>query len=67
MRSTNRGESWKIISPDLSTKNPEFTSGPNPPMGKRGGAKNYATIISVVESALMRGRSGQARTMEMCR
>ena len=55
MRSTNRGESWEIISPDLSTKNPEFTSGPNPPMGERGGAENYATIISVVESALMRG------------
>ena len=55
MRSTNRGASWEIISPDLSTKDPELTSGPAPAMGERGGAETHATIISVVESALMRG------------
>ena len=55
MRSTNRGASWEIISPDLSTKDPELTSGPTPAMGERGGAETHATIISVVESALMRG------------
>jgi photosystem II stability/assembly factor-like uncharacterized protein len=55
MRSTNRGASWEIISPDLSTKDPELTTGPTPAMGERGGAETHATIISVVESALMRG------------
>ncbi|HXT70512.1 MAG TPA: hypothetical protein VN700_12185 [Vicinamibacterales bacterium] len=55
MRSTNRGESWEIISPDLSTKDAELISGPGPAMGERGGAETHATIISIVESALVRG------------
>jgi photosystem II stability/assembly factor-like uncharacterized protein len=55
VRSTDRGETWEIISPDLSTNDPELTSGPAPAMGERGGAENHATIISVVESPVMAG------------
>ncbi len=56
LKSTDRGESWTIISPDLSTKDPDFTT-PAPPgfMGERGGAENHATLISVVESPVRPG------------
>jgi photosystem II stability/assembly factor-like uncharacterized protein len=55
MRSTDRGESWEIISPDLSTKDPELISGPRPAMGERGGAETHATLITVVESPVVAG------------
>ena len=55
MRSTDRGESWEIISPDLSTKNAELIAGPRPAMGERGGAENHATLITVVESPVVAG------------
>ena len=54
-RSTDRGDSWEIISPDLSTNNPEFTGGPGPAMGERGGAETHATLITVVESPVLAG------------
>lgn len=56
MRSTDRGESWSIISPDLSTKDPDYTT-PAPAgfMGERGGAETHATLISVVESSVRPG------------
>jgi photosystem II stability/assembly factor-like uncharacterized protein len=55
-RSTDRGESWTIISPDLSTKDPDYTT-PAPPgfMGERGGAETHASLITVVESPLRPG------------
>jgi len=55
-RSTDRGESWSIISPDLSTKDPDYTT-PAPPgfMGERGGAETHATLITVVESPVRPG------------
>jgi photosystem II stability/assembly factor-like uncharacterized protein len=55
-RSTDRGESWSIISPDLSTNDPDYTT-PAPPgfMGERGGAETHATLISVVESPIRPG------------
>ena len=55
VRSTDRGETWEIISPDLSTNDPELTTGPRPAMGERGGAENHATLISVVESPVIAG------------
>ena len=55
LRSTDRGESWEIISPDLSTKDAELISGPRPAMGERGGAETHATLISVVESPVVAG------------
>lgn len=55
-RSTDRGESWSIISPDLSTKDPDYTT-PAPAgfMGERGGAETHATLITVVESPMRPG------------
>jgi hypothetical protein len=55
MRSADRGETWEFISPDLSTKNAELTSGPRPAMGERGGAETHATLITVVESPVVAG------------
>jgi hypothetical protein len=56
MRSTDRGESWTIISPDLSTNDPDYTTpAPRLFMGERGGAETHATLISVVESPLRPG------------
>ncbi len=55
MRSANRGDSWEIISPDLSTKDAELVSGPTPAMGERGGAETHGTLVSVVESSVVRG------------
>jgi photosystem II stability/assembly factor-like uncharacterized protein len=56
LRSTDRGESWSIISPDLSTNDPDYTT-PAPAgfMGERGGAETHATLITVVESSLRPG------------
>ena len=56
MRSTDRGESWTIISPDLSTNDPDYTTpAPQGFMGERGGAERHATLISVVESPVRPG------------
>ncbi len=56
LRSTDRGESWSIISPDLSTNDPDYTT-PAPAgfMGERGGAETFASLVSVVESPLRPG------------
>jgi photosystem II stability/assembly factor-like uncharacterized protein len=55
-RSPDRGDSWLIISPDLSTNDPELTQPPaGALMGERGGAETHATIITVVESPVLAG------------
>ncbi len=55
-RSTDRGETWSIISPDLSTKDAELVGPPAAPfLGERGGAEAHATLITVVESPLVPG------------
>jgi photosystem II stability/assembly factor-like uncharacterized protein len=55
-RSTDRGDSWAIISPDLSTNNPVFT---NPESGgltrDASGAETHATVITLAESSLVPG------------
>jgi len=56
-RSTDRGESWSIISPDLTSNNPEWqrqeqSGGLTPDVTN---AENYTTIIAVAPSALERG------------
>ncbi len=55
-RSIDRGETWSIISPDLSTRDAELI-GPTATaiMGERGGAETHATLITVVESPLVPG------------
>jgi photosystem II stability/assembly factor-like uncharacterized protein len=55
-RSTDRGDTWTIISPDLSTNNPVFT---NPESGgltrDASGAETHATVITLAESPLVPG------------
>ncbi len=55
-KSTDRGDSWRIISPDLSTNDPIKT---NPESGgltrDASGAETHATIISVIESPIAPG------------
>jgi photosystem II stability/assembly factor-like uncharacterized protein len=56
LKSTDRGETWRIISPDLSTGDPERT---NPESGGLTrdvtGAETNATIITISESPLRPG------------
>jgi photosystem II stability/assembly factor-like uncharacterized protein len=56
-KSTDRGESWTIISPDLTTNNPEWQK-----QDESGGltvdvtgAENFTTIISIAPSPLQQG------------
>ena len=56
-KSTDRGASWTIISPDLTTDNPEWqqqskTGGLTPDVT---GAENFTTIIAIAPSPLQRG------------
>ncbi|HYO15732.1 MAG TPA: hypothetical protein VE685_21245 [Thermoanaerobaculia bacterium] len=56
-KSTDRGETWTIISPDLTTDNPEWqkqdTSGGLTPDVTA--AENHTTIIAIAPSAVERG------------
>ncbi|MHB9002433.1 MAG: WD40/YVTN/BNR-like repeat-containing protein, partial [Thermoanaerobaculia bacterium] len=56
-KSTNRGDDWTIISPDLTTNNPAWQH-----QSKSGGltfdatgAENFTTIITIAPSAVARG------------
>lgn len=56
-KSPDRGETWTIISPDLTTNNPEWqkqreTGGITPDVT---GAENFTTIITIAPSPLERG------------
>lgn len=56
-KSTDRGESWTIISPDLTTNNPEWqrqaeSGGLTPDVT---GAENYTTIVTIAPSPVERG------------
>ena len=56
-KSTNRGDSWTIISPDLTTNNPEWqkqdqSGGLTPDVT---GAENFTTIIAVAPSPKQKG------------
>jgi hypothetical protein len=55
-KSTDRGESWTIISPDLTTDKPEWqskkTGGLTPDVS---GAENFTTIIALAPSPVARG------------
>jgi photosystem II stability/assembly factor-like uncharacterized protein len=55
-RSTDRGDSWAIISPDLSTNNPELTNRESGGLTRDvTGAETHATIISISESPMTPG------------
>lgn len=56
-RSTDRGDNWAIISPDLTTNNPAWQN-----QGKSGGltidatgAENFTTIMTIAPSAIEKG------------
>ena len=56
-RSADRGESWSLISPDLTTDNPQWQQ-----QHESGGlsldatgAENYCTVITIAPSAVQRG------------
>ncbi|MGC8916234.1 MAG: VPS10 domain-containing protein [Thermoanaerobaculum sp.] len=56
-RSRDRGDSWEIISPDLTTNNPEWqkqadSGGLTPDVT---GAENYTTILTIAPSPVQRG------------
>jgi photosystem II stability/assembly factor-like uncharacterized protein len=55
-RSQDRGETWTVISPDLTTNNPEkmkLSGGPISPDNTR--AEYHCTIVSIAESPLKKG------------
>jgi hypothetical protein len=58
-KSSDRGDTWRIISPDLSKNIPERTlrksGGLTPDEDPGGGAEFYGTIVSVAESPLEQG------------
>lgn len=55
-KTTNRGQTWEIISPDLSTNDPvkidRDTGGLTPDVT---GAENHCTIVTIAESSLVPG------------
>ncbi|MEX2531771.1 MAG: hypothetical protein WD960_13470 [Gemmatimonadota bacterium] len=58
-RSTDRGDTWRIISPDLTKNDPVKTKkesgGLTPDAFPGGGAEYYGTIVTIGESPLARG------------
>jgi photosystem II stability/assembly factor-like uncharacterized protein len=55
-RSTNSGQSWEVVSPDLTTSDPEHQDFPGGPITRDGtGVEVYGTIFAFEESALEPG------------
>jgi len=55
-RSTDRGDTWQIISPDLSTNNPELTNRESGGLTRDvTGAETHGTIITIAESPRIPG------------
>ena len=55
-RCTDRGDTWTIISPDLSTNDPQFQPARVGGLTREGsGAETHSTAISIAESPLRRG------------
>jgi photosystem II stability/assembly factor-like uncharacterized protein len=55
-KSTDFGTTWKVISPDLTTNNPEKQKSAGGPAGfENTGAENHCTIISLKESPFQPG------------
>ena len=56
-RSTDRGETWRVISPDLTTNTPEFINTPDNGglTGEGSGAENHSTLITISESPVTPG------------
>jgi hypothetical protein len=55
-KSTDRGDTWAIISPDLSTNNPELTDRESGGLTRDvTGAETHATLITIAESPITPG------------
>jgi photosystem II stability/assembly factor-like uncharacterized protein len=56
-KSTDRGDTWTVISPDLTTNNPEWQQhGKSPALTPDvSGAENFTTIIAIAPSPLQKG------------
>ena len=54
-KSTNRGDKWMIVSPDLTTNNPEKNKPTGGMTDDTTGAETHCTIISISESPLRPG------------
>jgi hypothetical protein len=58
-KSSDRGDNWRILSPDLTKNDPEKTlrksGGLTPDEDPGGGAEFYGTIVTVMESPLSQG------------
>jgi photosystem II stability/assembly factor-like uncharacterized protein len=56
-RSVNRGDNWEVISPDLTTNDPEKTAHPgrNSVTPENTGAERHCTIITISESPIRPG------------
>ena len=56
MRSTNEGQSWQEISPDLTRADPETLQPSGGPVNRESvGAETYATVFALAESPLAAG------------
>ena len=56
MRSTNEGQSWQEISPDLTRADPETLQPSGGPVNRESvGAETYATVFALAESPLQQG------------
>jgi photosystem II stability/assembly factor-like uncharacterized protein len=56
LKSTNEGQSWEAISPDLTRADPETLKPTGGPVNKDAiGAETYATVFSFIESPLEQG------------
>jgi hypothetical protein len=55
-KTTDKGQTWKIISPDLTTDNPEKQKDSGGPISKENtGAESHCTIITIAESPVQEG------------
>lgn len=55
-KSVNRGDNWKVISPDLSTNDPtKMQPGKNSVTPEDTGAERHCTIITIAESPMRQG------------
>ena len=64
LKTTDEGQSWKPISPDL-TRNDKSKQGPSggPITKDNTSVEYYDTIFTLAESPVAKGCSGPARTM----
>lgn len=64
LKSTDEGQSWEEISPDLTRANPDMLKPSGGPINRDAvGAETYATVFAFTESPHIAGFSGQVQMM----